>query len=177
MLRARTSVAALAPAFTMRRLAGSCRHANRAIVPVRSTTVTHALDSSVIWTPGPLRVWLRWSRGWPLLAGECGHCEAAAGRDARPSSRRWSAWQPAPVFSQSRCGTSRIGPRSSSTWPADRLRDEAHLGSRGVHKPAPLRARRRCIRSNTRYAGALPGRSPCQPPTRDLATQLASPRP
>ena len=58
---------------------------------------------------GPFVGWGK-GRGWPLLAGERGHYELAAGHDAKPFIRAMEGFSSPQVSCLSRCGTNRTGP-------------------------------------------------------------------
>ena len=84
---------------------------------------------------GPFVTWGK-GRAWPLLSGERGHYELAAGHDTKLSSVRWKAFHHPPALARASVG--REGPARSlyAVGASDRLGDAAHVGARRVHQAA-----------------------------------------
>ena len=115
-------------------------------------------------------------RPWPLLTGERGHYELAAGRDVQdlPSTRLKPSRMPR-ACCPSKSGISPTFRRSCFFMgKSNRRGDAADVGARGIYQAAALDGRRQSLRFDSRSLRALLRQSPA-PTDRDGNVEIQSP--
>ena len=113
-------------------------------------------------------------RPWPLLTGERGHYELAAGRDCRPYIRAMEGFATPTRLLPEQIWDQPDMPRALMLLrQANRRRDAADVGACGVHQASALGRRRRSLRSHPRGRRALSRRQGARA-NRDLETQPAN---
>ncbi len=98
-------------------------------------------------------------RPWPLLTGERGHYELAAGRDSKPYLQAMENFATATRLLPEQVWDRPDLPEDLLLFrQTDRRRDAPDVGPRRVHQAAALGRRRRHLRSHPRSRRALPRR-------------------